>query len=407
MGTTRGVPSCQEYARRAGLVECSRSCATGWVSNARSPCCDGISSSFTDLYTKRWRSYAGRAQRGWVEEVGWHGARRDERVRVGPAAPHRSAAAGVPTVGLPRHGEERVRIQVQPPGDGDRPAVASLDAYSHEDDGGGPRILSMRDQGRRRLGQVGARAEQDGGGGERGPRAGPRLVSDPELEDPARRVFADLAPLGCQDRGRRAPHRLRAHWYAVLLLLPHDIAARVHPLLDSAGGTLLGLLVGDIDGGMVEHAGSADRLLHPAVHGGDGHRVPSGVWTIDKIGRSHGRPWGVKRTDLCWRCLRLSGVAPNAHPCQAESQYGDEGQPLHCSARHCWPPLVSPPLSLSRTILPLFCAAVGAVTRNNHPPNYPPKLSAPSCTAVWVPTQEAGISKKRAGTTRLPSCPRA
>src|ERR671932_1053611 len=88
------------------------------------------SGSFTDLYTKRWCSYAGCAQRGWVEEVGWHSARRDERVRVGPAAPHRSAATGVPTVGLPRHGEERVRIQVQPPGDGDRPAVASLDAYS-------------------------------------------------------------------------------------------------------------------------------------------------------------------------------------------------------------------------------------------------------------------------------------
>src|ERR671932_366296 len=130
MGTTRGVPSCQEYARRAGLVECSSSCATGWLSNARSPCCAGISGSFTDLYTKRWRSYVGRAQRGRVEEVGWHGARRDERVRVGPAAPHRLAATGVPTVGLPRHGEERVRIQVKPPGDGDSPAVASLDAYS-------------------------------------------------------------------------------------------------------------------------------------------------------------------------------------------------------------------------------------------------------------------------------------
>src|SRR6185295_13887261 len=38
IGTTRGVPSRQMYARRAGEVDRSNSCATGSSSNAKLPC---------------------------------------------------------------------------------------------------------------------------------------------------------------------------------------------------------------------------------------------------------------------------------------------------------------------------------------------------------------------------------
>src|SRR5438105_9179507 len=38
IGMTRGVPSDQTYAKRAGIVDCSNSCAIGSLSKAISPC---------------------------------------------------------------------------------------------------------------------------------------------------------------------------------------------------------------------------------------------------------------------------------------------------------------------------------------------------------------------------------
>src|SRR5260370_25471609 len=49
MGTTRGVPSFQVYASRAGTAEWSNSWAIEWSSNDRSPCFDGMSRSFMSL----------------------------------------------------------------------------------------------------------------------------------------------------------------------------------------------------------------------------------------------------------------------------------------------------------------------------------------------------------------------
>src|SRR5438128_664926 len=38
IGMTLGVPSCQTYAKRAGIVDRSKSCAIGSLSNPMSPC---------------------------------------------------------------------------------------------------------------------------------------------------------------------------------------------------------------------------------------------------------------------------------------------------------------------------------------------------------------------------------
>jgi hypothetical protein len=52
IGTTRGVPSVQVYASRAGMVERSRRWATGSFSSATSPCLVGIVPSSSGLFAR-------------------------------------------------------------------------------------------------------------------------------------------------------------------------------------------------------------------------------------------------------------------------------------------------------------------------------------------------------------------
>src|SRR5262249_10844475 len=42
MGTTRGVPSVQMYARRAGIVDCSKACEAGGWGRSSDPCFTGM-----------------------------------------------------------------------------------------------------------------------------------------------------------------------------------------------------------------------------------------------------------------------------------------------------------------------------------------------------------------------------